>query len=160
MKILDIFKNKKNTEKTEKKEKATEVEKKPIVEEVKPKLSSLKPKVDQVATPKSAVVKEKRKKGEDSKDAYKILVKPLVTERATALAVLNKYCFMVANEANKITVKKAIKSLYGVEPIAVNMVKVRGKKVSYRRSFGKKKNWKKAIVTLKPEEKIEIYEGV
>lgn len=156
MKIFDIFKKTKTAKKEEKVRPKAEKTVEPKATEEKP--GNLKLKSETGVSEK--VVKEKHKKNEDTKDAYKILIKPLVTERATALAALNKYCFMVANDANKITVKKAIKSLYGVEPINVNIIKVRGKRVSYRRASGKKKNWKKAIVTLKIGEKIEIYEGV
>ncbi|MCX6745019.1 MAG: 50S ribosomal protein L23 [Candidatus Parcubacteria bacterium] len=92
--------------------------------------------------------------------AFKILIKPLITEKATALVSQNKYAFKVAPRANKVNIKKAISNLYGVEPLAVNIINERGKRVTYGRIRGKKSNWKKAIVTLKPGDKIEIYEGV
>jgi len=92
--------------------------------------------------------------------SYQILVKPLVTERAAEIAALGKYVFMVNRAMNKVEVKKAIRSVYNVEPIKINMINVVGKKVRYGRSLGQRKDWKKAIVTLKPGDKIEIYEGV
>ncbi|OGY41400.1 MAG: 50S ribosomal protein L23 [Candidatus Buchananbacteria bacterium RBG_13_36_9] len=89
-----------------------------------------------------------------------MLIKPLITEKATHLVTQNKYSFAVAKSVNKNEVKKAIEGLYGVEPIDINIINVRGKFVRYGRTFGKKKNWKKAIITLKPGDKIDIYEGV
>ncbi|MFA5188597.1 MAG: 50S ribosomal protein L23 [Patescibacteria group bacterium] len=105
-------------------------------------------------------MKGKKAKKEETKEAYRILIKPLVTEKATNLVAKNQYTFMVANGANKIEVKKAIKGLYGFEAKSVNIIKARGKDVRSGKVTGKKKNWRKAIVTLKPSDKIEIYEGV
>ena len=61
---------------------------------------------------------------------------------------------------NKVEVKKAIRTIYNVEPIKVNIANFSGKSVRYGRIKGKTKNWKKAIVTLKQGDKIEVYEGV
>ena len=91
---------------------------------------------------------------------YKILLEPLVTEKAADLGADGKYVFIVAKDANKVEIAKAIESVYGTKPVKVNIVNMRGKKVRYGKITGKKKNWKKAVVTLKPGEKIEVYEGV
>lgn len=150
----------------DKKETKKELKLKKVKEEkkAKPEYSSLKPKDEAIAkvTPgiKEKAVKTTRKSKADTKNAYKVLIKPLITEKASALAILNKYCFEVAKDTNKIEVKKAIKSLYGMEPIDVNIINMRGKRVRYGRVTGKKKNWKKAIVSLKQGDKIELYEGV
>lgn len=93
-------------------------------------------------------------------NAYRILAKPLVTEKASVLAAENKYFFGVYPGANKIEIAKAIKEVYGVKPISVNIVNMRGKNVRAGRTAGKRKNWKKAIVTLKKGETIKVYEGV
>jgi len=90
------------------------------------------------------------------KIAPKILIKPIITEKATALGALNKYVFEVASRANKIEIKKAIKELYNVEPIEINILKVKGKLVRYGKARGRTKNWKKAIVGLKKGQKIEF----
>jgi len=103
------------------------------------------------------VVKEKSK---NTKDAYRYIIRPLVTEKGTYLNSENKYIFEVAPRANKITVKKAIWNIYGVWPEKVNIIKVRGKKVRYGRVRGVTKNWKKAVVALKEGETISVYEGV
>ncbi len=128
-------------------------------EEKKPKHTSLKLKSEEKA-PTAEPKAGKRAKATESKEAYRILIKPLITEKATHLVTQNKYSFAVAKSVNKNEVKKAIEGLYGVEPIDINIINVRGKFVRYGRTFGKKKNWKKAIITLKPGDKIDIYEGV
>jgi large subunit ribosomal protein L23 len=92
--------------------------------------------------------------------AYKVLIRPMVTEKATNLSSVNQYVFMVANDANKISVTKAISEVYGVLPISVNIIKMKGKKVNRGRITGKRKDFKKAIVTLKKGESISVYEGV
>lgn len=103
------------------------------------------------------VVKEKKL---DTKDAYRILLKPVITEKGTYLNSENKYVFEVAPHANKISIKKAIWHLYGVKPLRVNIIKLPGKKIRYGRIQGRTKNIKKAIVTLKKGETIKVYEGV
>jgi large subunit ribosomal protein L23 len=159
MGIFDKFKKKLSLKpKAIKKQAKVEI-KKVEKKEVKPKYSTLKPKTEDLATaPKE--IKGKPGKKTETKEAYRILIKPLVTEKATNLVASNQYSFMVAKSANKIEIQKAIKGLYGFEPLAVNIINMRGKRVRTGRVSGKKKNWKKAIVTLKPGEKIEIYEGV
>ncbi len=103
------------------------------------------------------VVKEKKL---DTKDAYRILLKPIITEKGTYLNSQNKYIFEVAPLANKIIIKKAIWHLYGVKPLSVNIIKLPGKKIRYGRIQGRTKAKKKAIVTLKKGETIKVYEGV
>lgn len=88
------------------------------------------------------------------------LVRPVITEKATDLSADNKYAFVVEKAANKIEVAKAIKAVYGVEPVAVNIINMQGKKVARGRIRGQRKDWKKAIVTLKKGDTISIYEGV
>jgi len=103
---------------------------------------------------------KKKKAIKKDSAAYKILKKPLVTEKATVLGSLNKYVFEVSNEANKIEIAKAIFQVYGVKPVNINIIKVGGKKVRYGRTLGKRKDWKKAIITLPEGESIKVYEGV
>ncbi len=117
---------------------------------------------------KAEVKKEKIQKiqKEEVKKVFKknpeltsrILIKPLITEKATNLGAENKYIFEVSKKANKIEVKKAIKSLYGVEPIKVNIINMGGKEVRYGKTQGKTKDIKKAIITLKGDDKIDIFE--
>ncbi len=105
------------------------------------------------------VKKEKDKKNTLSQ-SYRVLVKPMVTEKATNLSAVNQYVFMVDNNANKIEVAKAIHEIYGVKPSEVNIIKVKGKKVNRGKITGKRKDFKKAIVSLKKGESISVYEGV
>jgi len=95
-----------------------------------------------------------------TKQAYRVLVKPLVTEKASSLSAAGKYLFVVNPKMNKVEIKKAVRAIYKVEPIKINIANFSGKSVRYGRTAGKTKDWKKAVVTLKPGDKIEIYEGV
>ncbi|MFA5023611.1 MAG: 50S ribosomal protein L23 [Patescibacteria group bacterium] len=92
--------------------------------------------------------------------SYRLLVKPLITEKATNLSAENKYVFVVSIKANKIEIAKAIEATYGVKPLAINIINRAGKKVARGKVRGQRKDWKKAIVTLKKGETIKIYEGV
>jgi large subunit ribosomal protein L23 len=105
---------------------------------------------------KAKAEKTKKSKGM----AYRILVKPMVTEKATNLSAVNQYVFMVSIDANKIEVAKAIFEVYGVNPTSVNIIKSKGKKVNRGKVSGRRKDFKKAIVTLKKGESISVYEGV
>ncbi|OGF26369.1 50S ribosomal protein L23 [Candidatus Falkowbacteria bacterium RIFOXYB2_FULL_47_14] len=89
-----------------------------------------------------------------------MIIRPLITEKAANLGAVNKYAFVVSDRANKIEVEKAVNELYGIKPTSVNMLKVLGKKTRRGRVTGRRKNWKKAIVTLPKGKSINIYEGV
>jgi len=97
----------------------------------------------------------KRSKGETG-DAYRILLRGVVSEKASLLAGRSQYIFMVQPQANKISIKRAISRLYGVTPLAVNIVNVRGKALRYGRTEGRTKDWKKAVVTLKSGDRIDV----
>ncbi len=91
---------------------------------------------------------------------YEVLRRPLITEKSTELQAQGKYAFEVAEEANKPLIKQAVEKAFKVEVTAVNVMRVPGR----RRKLGRGKvsgpSWKKAIVTLKPGDKIEFFEGV
>lgn len=91
---------------------------------------------------------------------YEVLRRPLVTEKHTVLQAQGKYAFEVAAEANKPQIKQAVEKAFKVEVTAVNVMTVPGK----RRRLGRRQlpahPWKKAIVTLKEGDKIELFEGV
>lgn len=101
-------------------------------------------------------------KAENKKDkiAYRVLVKPLITEKAANMGTEDKYVFEVSVDSNKIEVKNAIEEVYGIRPVSVNMIKMEGKKKRQGRKTGKRKDWKKAMVTLPKGKTIDIYEGV
>lgn len=93
-------------------------------------------------------------------NAYRVLVRPLITEKASHMGAINKYFFAVADKANKIEVAKAVNEAYGIMPEAVNIIVMQGKKTRSGRIIGKRKDWKKAIVTLPKGKSINLYEGV
>ena len=148
--------------KKSKEEKKQVIQKKETGVEKKKEATTLKPKAEAgaAALKEKTVAKPARARKDDTKNAYRVLVGPVVTEKATNLVAENKYVFEVAKDANKIEVKKAVKNVYGFDPLDVKIINVRGKDVSYGRVSGRRKAWKKAIVTLKKGDKIEIYEGV
>ena len=95
------------------------------------------------------------------KDPYQIVKYPLITEKSTILREdRNKYTFRVDKRANKIEIKHAVQAIFpDVEVLAVNTISVRGKPKRFRQNKrGKRPDWKKAVVTLRPEDTIEIYE--
>lgn len=91
-------------------------------------------------------------------NAHEILIKPVITEKATIISEHNKFVFRVSDAANKDLVKKAVKEIFNVEPTKVNIVNVRGKVKSLRQRSGRTSSWKKAIVTLKKGDTIELFE--
>ncbi|MBU0707812.1 50S ribosomal protein L23 [Patescibacteria group bacterium] len=92
--------------------------------------------------------------------ADKNIIEPVITEKATSLGQFGKYVFRVPKTANRIEIAKAIRSIYKVTPTKVNMINVSGRDVRYGKSEGRTKDWKKAIVTLKEGESINIQDGV
>lgn len=93
--------------------------------------------------------------------AYHHLIKgPVITEKTHTLrAAANKVTFRVAVKANKIEIRKAIEELFKVKVLTVNTIRLRGKKKRMGRTEGVRPDWKKAIVTLAPGEKIPGFEG-
>jgi len=91
---------------------------------------------------------------------YEVLRRPLITEKSTALQAMNKYAFEVADGANKPMVKQAVEKAFKVTVTGVNVVTMRGKTRRMGRREITTNPWKKAVVTLKPGDKIEFFEGV
>ncbi|MEK7162641.1 MAG: 50S ribosomal protein L23, partial [Patescibacteria group bacterium] len=85
-----------------------------------------------------------------------ILVKPMVSEKNTLLSSRGVYVFQVKNDANKITIKKAVERLYGVKVEGVNLVKVLPKKRILRGRPGFRPGYKKALVFLAAGQKIDL----
>ncbi len=98
-------------------------------------------------------------KSTGGRSAY-VLISPRVSEKAARLADKGCYVFNVPVSANKVEVKKAIESLYKVHVTRVNTVRGIGKAVSRGRIAGRRSSWKKAIVSLKSGQKLDIYPGV
>ena len=95
------------------------------------------------------------------KNPHDIIVRALVTEKGTRMREGgNKYLFRVAPEANKIEIKQAVESIFGVKVEGVQTQYVLGKNKRMGVHFGRRSNWKKAIVTLRAGDAIELYEEV
>ena len=88
---------------------------------------------------------------------HEIIIQPLVTEKTTDLQADHQYTFKVAKRANKIEIRKAVEMVFGVRVSKVRTQVVRGDLRRVGRFSGKKTGWKKAIVTLHPEDSIDLY---
>jgi large subunit ribosomal protein L23 len=91
---------------------------------------------------------------------FEVIRRPLVTEKNTLLQAQGKYAFEVAKEANKNQVKQAVEKAFKVNVTAVNIISVRGSEHRVGRRIVAGSSWKKAVVTLKTGDKIQIFEGV
>ena len=90
-----------------------------------------------------------------------VLRRPLVTEKNTAIqAPQGKYAFEVAEGANKDMIKQAVEKAFKVDVTGVNVMTVPGRRRMMRGRIVLTPSWRKAIVTLKPGDKIELFEGV
>ncbi len=96
-----------------------------------------------------------------NRDARQVVRKVLITEKGTVLRESqNQYFFEVARDANKIDIKRAIETIFSVKVDSVRTMQLRGKVKRQGRWVGKRNDWKKAIVTLKPDQKIELFEQI
>ncbi|MCR4278739.1 MAG: 50S ribosomal protein L23 [bacterium] len=93
-------------------------------------------------------------------DSSRILVTPWVSEKAAQQADAGTYVFKVAMSANKIEIQKAVESLWDVKVDSVRTIRGKGKVFGARTRHGKRADWKKALVTLKKGQLIDLYEGV
>jgi len=94
------------------------------------------------------------------KDYRDIIIRPVVTEKSMNLLADNKYTFIVDKKANKTEIKNAIENIFNVRVENVNTMIVKGKPKRMGRYEGKRPDRKKAIVTLKPGQKIRLFEGM
>ena len=92
---------------------------------------------------------------------HEIIKRPLVTEKTSIQKELyNQVSFEVDRQANRIEIKKAIETIFNVRVAGVKTMQITGKTKQRGRIIGKRRNWKKAIVTLMPGERIDFFEGV
>ena len=91
---------------------------------------------------------------------YGVLLRPVVTEKSTFLAEQGKYVFAVATRANKLQVKEAVELAFSVKVSDVNVMNVPGKSRRIGRRSSQGPDWKKAVVTLVPGNRIDLFEGV
>ncbi len=95
------------------------------------------------------------------KDPRTVVRKALITEKGTVLRERrNQYHFEVARDANKIEIKRAIEVIFNVQVSGVRTQQRRGKVKRQGRYAGRRSDWKKAIVTLKPDQKIDLFEQI
>ena len=93
---------------------------------------------------------------------HEILIRPVISEKNTMLNEQGRYVFEVADKANKIMVRQAVAELFNVKVTAVNVMHVPGKRRRNprNRTVGMTRSWKKAVVTLAPGDRIELFQGV
>ena len=94
-------------------------------------------------------------------EAYRVLIRPVLTEKSTLLAQKGQYTFEVLGGVNKVQVRKAVQEIFSVQVRSVNIMNVRGKprRQTWRAGSGKTRSWKKAIVSLAPGQRISTFEA-
>ena len=89
-----------------------------------------------------------------------MLIRPLLTEKITAIReIKNSVAFAVDGRATRIDIRRAVEKIFSVKVASVNVMNVRGKNKRQGRYMGKRSDWRKALVTLRDGEKIELYES-
>ena len=95
------------------------------------------------------------------RDPRTIVKRALITEKGTVLReTRNQYHFEVARDANKIEIKRAVETIFAVKVGTVRTQQMHGKVRRQGRTAGRRSDWKKAIVTLLPEQKIDLFEQI
>lgn len=92
-------------------------------------------------------------------DPRDVLLKPVISEKSYSLLDENKYTFIVSPGANKTQIKQAVESVFSVKVTAVNTINRQGKRKRTRTGFGKRKDTKRAVVTLAEGSRIDIFGG-
>ena len=150
MSILEVFKKSKKADPSKEVKKVKKTTKASITKTDKP----------EVKTAKVSGTSKKSFETLPKGDAHQVVIRPLITEKASDVSVLNQYTFEVSIKTNKIEIKKAIRALYNVDPVKVRVMNKPGRLIRRGRHTGVTKKWKKAIVTLKAGDKIEFFSGV
>lgn len=125
-----------------------------------PKKTEVKQKA--AAKPKTAKKAEKAKrvsKGETPVSYFEIIRQPYISEKAFAINAQGQYVFLVADEANKSEIKKAIEKAYKVKVSSVNITIAKSKPKKYRGYENTRSGFKKAVVTLQKGQTIDVMEG-
>ncbi|MCK6565080.1 MAG: 50S ribosomal protein L23 [Dehalococcoidia bacterium] len=91
---------------------------------------------------------------------YAVLLRPIITEKTTVLTGQDKYVFEVDARANKNQIREAVEIAFNVRVSDVNTMSMKGKPKRFGRRVVNRPDWKKAIVTLMPGDKIELFEGI
>ncbi len=93
------------------------------------------------------------------KDPREVVLSPVVSEKSYALLDANTYTFIVRPDANKTEIKEAVQAIFSVRVTNVNTLNRKGKRKRTRQIIGVRKSTKRALVTLHPDDKIEIFEA-
>lgn len=91
---------------------------------------------------------------------YAVLLRPIITEKTTVLTGVDKYVFEVDLRANKNQIREAVQVAFNVRVTEVNTMVMKGKPKRFGRKVTNRPDWKKAVVTLVPGDKIELFEGI
>jgi large subunit ribosomal protein L23 len=92
-------------------------------------------------------------------NSHEVLIRPVISEKSYALLAAHKYTFRVLESANKTHVRQAVEEVFGVRVTGVRTAWVKPKPKKRGYTSGHRRRWKKAIVTLHPEDSIELFEG-
>ena len=97
-------------------------------------------------------------------EASQIVLRPVISEKSMDNTRVNKYTFAVHDDANKLQIKQAVEELFKVKVLGVNVSTTKAKEKSRNRRRGRVQGytspWRKAVVTVRPTDKIEFFEGV
>ena len=92
---------------------------------------------------------------------YEIIRKPIITEKSTIQKEKdNQLTFEVDRKANRVEIRRAVETIFNVRVTKVRTIQMKGKVKRVGRTLGKRRDWKKAVVTLAAGENIEFFEGV
>jgi large subunit ribosomal protein L23 len=92
---------------------------------------------------------------------YEILKRPVITEKSTIQKEANnQLTFEVDRRANKVEIRRAVEQVFNAKVVSVRTIQMKGKVKRFGRTLGKRRNWKKAIVTLAPGARVDFFEGV
>ena len=92
-------------------------------------------------------------------NARQVILRPVVSEKSYALLAANKYTFRVHDDAHKTQIRQAIEQIWDVRVLEVRTMSVKSKPKRRGTTFGRTREWKKAVVELHPEDTIELFEG-
>jgi large subunit ribosomal protein L23 len=88
-----------------------------------------------------------------------VIIRPVISEKSYALLAANKYTFRVNDRANKTQVRQSVEDIFGVRVTGVRTAWVKPKPKRRGWTKGQRRQWKKAVVTLHPDDSIELFEG-
>ena len=151
MALLDFLKNKEDAEKSKKpfdKAQGKPAKKAEKVSAVKKETVKTEKKEMAVKAPATKTINEKF--------SYEAVKKPHISEKASYLSEKDQYTFEVSPNYNKNEIKRTVEGLYGVDVLSVNIIRIPPKKRRLGKTEGFRKSYKKAIVTIKNGQKIEI----